>query len=284
MLTSILLNAGLLPLIVSAAIAFILRRFRSPISVVWPVAVAAGFLTSQFVLRGQNGLAESLLTFLQPPEAIDWLPHIVLLALGVSIVMHLAPANRGLSIAMAAALCIAAPVRLLSGNVAVHWSMLEKLAWLSLLAAVLGAVWILLATDDEARPAFVRVPLLIAVAVGTAIVVTQSGVLVYGESCAALGAALSGTALVFAFRAHISSAGAAAAAGVITFTLGSLIILAHFFAALSVLNAALLFASLVATSVPLPAAVRSGSWWLPVATRVIACLLPLAAAVIGVLG
>ena len=91
MFTYALLYAGLLPLVASASVAFIMRRLRSPIPIAWPVAITGGFLTAQFTLRGQAGFSESVHTFFQPHEAVDWLPHIVLLALGVSIVMYLAP-------------------------------------------------------------------------------------------------------------------------------------------------------------------------------------------------
>src|SRR6478735_9930932 len=184
-----LLYAALLPLIASAAIAFVMRRMRSPVQIVWPVAITGGFLAGQFALRGQSGLSESLQTFFGPHEAVDWLPHIVLLALGVSIVMYLAPAQRPRLIVLAVALCLAAPLRLLSGNLAQHWSIPGKVAVLASLAALLGIIWLLLASNDNEQPAILRVPLLILVSVGTAIIVTQSGVLIYGLSSAALGAA-----------------------------------------------------------------------------------------------
>jgi hypothetical protein len=282
MLTNVILYAALLPLVTSAAIAFILRQMRAPLPVIWPVAITGGFLAAQFALRGQAGLLESLHTFLEPHEAVDWLPHIVLLALGVSILMYLAPAQRPRLIALAAALCLAAPVRLLSGNVVQHWSILGKVAVLVSLAAIFGLVWLLLALDDNEQPAILRVPLLILVAVGTAIVVTQSGAFIYGLSCAALGAAVTGAALIFAFRGIASSSGAAAAAGIITFTLGTLIILGHFYAELSTTNAALLLLSLIATAAPLPALLRTGPRWQRNTARIIFCLLPLAMAVAGV--
>jgi len=282
MLINTLLYAALLPLVASAAIAFVMRRMRSPLQIVWPVAITGGFLAAQFALRGQSGFSESLHTFLQPHEAIDWLPHIVLLALGVTIVIYLAPTQRPRLIALAAALCFAVPVRLLSGNLAQHWSILGKAAVLVSLAAALGIVWLLLAVNDEGQPAIVRVPLLILVAVGTAIVMAQSGVLIYGLSSAALGAAITGTALVFAFRGSASSSGAAATAGIITFTLGNLIILGHFYSELSTTSAALLLFSLVATAVPLPALLRSGPTWQRNTARTACCLFPLAIAVVGV--
>jgi hypothetical protein len=282
MLTNAILYAALLPLAVSAAIAFILRQMRSPLPVIWPVAITGGFLAAQFALRGQTGFFESLRTFVEPHEAVDWLPHVVLLALGASTVIYLAPAQRPRLIALAAALCVAVPVRLLSGNLAQHWSIIGKVVVLVSLATVFGLVWLLLAINDSERPAILRVALLILVTVGTANVVTQSGAFVYGLSCAALGAAIAGVVLVFAFRGVASSSGAAASAGVIAFTLGSLIILGHFYAELNTTNAALLLLSLTATAVPLPAMLRTGPAWQLNTTRAIFCLLPLTMAVVGV--
>src|SRR4051794_20483625 len=195
MLTNAILYAALLPLVISAAIAFSMRRMRSPLPVIWPVAITGGFLAAQFALRGQSGFFESLHTFFEPHEAVDWLPHIVLLALGVSIVMYLAPAQRPRLIALAAALCLAAPVRLLSGNLAQHWSIVGKVAVLISLAAIFGLVWLMLAFNDKKQAAILRLPLLILVAVGTAIVVTQSGAFMYGLSSAAVGAAITGAAI-----------------------------------------------------------------------------------------
>lgn len=273
--------ASLLPLVVSAAVAFVARRLRVPVQLVWPLSVACGFLAAQFTLRGHTGFTESLATVFQPHEAVDWLPHIVLLALGVSALMIALPSHRPWLIAAAAALCLAAPVRLLSGNLAQHWIVAEKLGVLLALTISLATVWSLLAASDGERPVAGRAPLLILVAIGVAIVVTQSGALMYGLSAAALGAAVTGTALILAVRTSAPSSTVAAAAGIITFALGGLIILAHFYAELSATSAALLLFSLVATGVPLPM-LLSSSTWQRAAARLVLCVLPLAVALAGV--
>jgi hypothetical protein len=290
MLTNALLYAGLLPLAVSAAIAFIMRQFRYPPQIAWSVATTVGFLIAQFALRSQSGLDVSLHTFIQPHEALDWLPHIVLLALGVGIVMHLAPAHRPSLIALGAALCLAAPARLLSGNLAQHWSIPGKFAVLISLAAALGIVWALMASTGDKRPATLSAILQILVAVGTAIAVTLSGALTYGLACGALAAAITGSTLALLGATGSASAsrrpadpGTAAASGILTFTLGSLIILSHFYAELSTINAGLLFLSLTATAAPLPALVRRGPAWQQTSVRLICCLIPLAMAVGSVL-
>jgi hypothetical protein len=254
------------------------------VQIAWPIAIAAGFLVAQITLRADAGYAASLRTFLEPHDAIDWLPHIVLLALGVSIVMYLAPSRRGLLYFLAFALCLAAPVRLLSGNIASHWSPLVKLAWLAVLTAMLGATWLFLAPDDDANSPPFRVPLLVFVAVGIAMVLTQSGVLTYGMSAAALGAAICGAGVACGFRKSACNSGAAASAGVITLVFGSLIILTHFFAELSLLNAALVLVALVATAVPLPDFTRTGAAWRQIAARVVLCTVPIILAAISVIG
>jgi hypothetical protein len=75
------------------------------------------------------------------------------------------------------------------------------------------------------------------------------------------------------------SNGLTGAAGIITFSLGSLILLGHFFAELSVANAVLLFAALAAAGTPLPAALCRRPAWQQLAVRTVACLLPLAIAI-----
>ncbi len=288
MFTALLLYAGLLPLVASAAIAFVMQRARAPSQIIWAVAPTGGFLAGQFTLR--NGFSDSFHSFLQPHEAVDWLPHVVLLALGVSVLMNSAPSQRRLVIVLGVALCVAAPVRFLSGNVAHHWTIVEKFAHLSLLATTLGALWLLLASKGDEQPSVLRVPLLILVAVGAAIVVTLSGVLVYGLSAGAVGAAITGTALASLaatgwtnVQQRFSFSGIQGTAGLIAFSLGSLIILGHFYSELSTLNAALLILSLAATAAPLPKFITSGPAWQSLVARTMLCVLLLAIAVVGVI-
>jgi hypothetical protein len=184
---------------------------------------------------------------------------------------------------LAAGLCLAAPVRLLSGNIASHWSPVEKLAWLGMLAAVLAATWLVLSTDDEAHATPIRVPLVVLLVVGIAVVLTKSGVFIYGESAAALGAAVSGVAIAIGWQRRSRNSGAAASAGVITLAAGSLIMLTHFFADLSLPNAALLLAALIATAIPLPPFVRIGAAWRHAIARAALCLAPMAVVLLVVI-
>ena len=187
---------------------------------------------------------------------------------------------------------------MLSGNVrlAGQWTALEKFAYLALLAATLGLTWLLLASGGKGRQSSARPFLLVIVTAATAVVLTLSGVFVYGQMCGALAAALAGTALArllgatrsaraasvplaLPVRTGFHSNGLTGAAGVITFSLGSLILLGHFFAELSALNALLLAVSLSAAGGPLPSAFLRRPAWQQLALRTAACLLPLALAI-----
>jgi hypothetical protein len=292
MLSNFVLYAGVLPLVASAAIAFVLRWLNCPARLTWPAAIAGGIVVARFAVQSQTGVGNALQSLFQPHEAIDWLPLVVLLVLGVSILMHLTrPQRRRRVLALAAGLSFAVPVRLLSGNVRVtHWSLPEKAAYLSSLAVILASIWFLLSTEVDEKETTVRVPLVILLAVGTAITVIQSGALIYGLTAAAVAASISGAALAFLLPEDRWDGGAipirgyrgiSGAAGVLTFSLGSLILLGHFYAELSAVNAALLFLSLAATAAPLPAAIRGGPVWRQLVVRSAACLVPLGIAVVN---
>ena len=266
MLTTTLLLAGLLPFAASVAIALVLRQLRVSPPAVWAWGIATGFIVGMVALKSPAGFSAALRSIAVPHEAADWLPIIVLLVLGTSLLfLSLPPSRLRLVIALAVMQSIAIPLRLLSGNVRLthnQWSPLEKVTYLLLLAATLGLVWRLLAANSEERQPLLRPPFLLIVAVGTAAVLALSGVLIYGQYCGAIAAALTGTALACIFsapwlyllgchwlrqcRTRFAFAGLSGAAGVLTFSLGSLIILGYFFASLSVTNAVLLFISLAA--------------------------------------
>jgi hypothetical protein len=299
MLTSVLLYAGFVPFIVAAVSAFILQRAKIAPRTIWPVAYTAGFLAGQLAITSEAGLSATLFRFIRPLEAADWLPLIVLLALGVTTVnQFVSPIDRWRTAALAATFSLAVPIRLLSGNVRLtqQWSILEKLLYLLLMAGTLRAVWFVLATDKDDEPAVLRPILLTLLAIGAAIVITQSGALMTGQSCGAVAAAIAGTALpctLLPIRSRSGATGSAnalqqaatngiaGAAGVITFSLGSLILLGYFYAYVSIVNAVLLFLSLAATSVPLPRAIRYRQLWQQMAARSLVCLLPLLIAAIS---
>lgn len=292
MFTATLIYAGLLPLAASAVMTLALSRSRVSPQATWACGTAFGFVIGQFGLKSQSaGFAAAARSFVQPHEGVDWLPLIVVLALGLSILLMSSqqrPRWRR-TVALATVLAIAVPLRLLSGNVrlAGQWSAVEKLAYLTLLAATLGLIWLLLASRGDKEQSPVRLLFVVVVAVGTAVVLTLSGVLVYGQTCGAVAAALVGTAIAgFSGATGTASAsrrrlppGFNSAAGIITFTLGSLIILGRFYAELSALNAAMLFVSLAAAGAPCPNVVQHVPAWQQLAVRTVLCLTPLTIAI-----
>jgi hypothetical protein len=290
------LYAGVVPFVAAAIVAFVLARAGAIPRVFWPIGTGLGFITGYLALKGQHGIGAALSSITQPHESADWLPIVVLLATGISLAF-VQPTPRWLAVALAALLVLAVPLRLLCGNVRLdgEWSALQKVIYLGLLASALGVVWIVLAYNRNVQPAWGRLCLVLIDAVGTAVALTISGVLVYGQACGALTAALGGTAvasLVSRWRtrqptgetkgsqpAPSPSSGFPDAAGIVTFTLGSFILLGHFRADLSVTSALLLFVSLAAAGAPLFDSLLRNSAWQRVAVRSIACLIPLAIAV-----
>jgi hypothetical protein len=290
------LYAGVVPFVVAAIIAFVAAQMRAAPRVYWPLSTGLGFIAGYVALKNQSGFLAAISSITHPHESADWLPLIVLLATGVSL-LFAQPAYRWVAVALGALLVLAVPLRLLCGNVRLNgeWSVLQKFMYLSLLASMFGVVWILLAYNRSVQPALARLWLVLIDAVGTAVALTISGVLVYGQACGALAAALAGTALASivthwrtrpalakltaTYPANSPNAGLPDAAGIITFSLGSFIILGHFRADLSATSVLLLFVSLAAAGAPLFDGVLRSPVWQQVVVRTIACLIPLAIAV-----
>jgi len=135
--------------------------------------------------------------------------------------------------------------------------------------------------------------LVMIVAIASAVVLTLSGVLVYGQLCGVIAASLAGTAVAFVVAKlgePSSQEGSSAldgiygAAGVVTFSLGSLILLGRFFAELSTTNAILLLLALAAAGSPLPFAAFRQPGWRQLFARTVLCCVPLAVAISRVVG
>lgn len=312
-LQSTLIYAGLLPLIASAAVTFALRWPQVSPRAIWASAVAGGFIVGLVGLKSEQGFVLALRSFAQPQEAAYWLPILVLLALGANLVLIAAPrSGRWFASALAGFLTIAATLRLLSGYAGFtynHWSAAGKLGCLALFTGTLGLLWTLLASKgDIAQKSPERQPLLVLVAVGMAVVLTLSGVFVYGEYCGAIAASITGAALACTVLGATGSPGlslskpasaslgpstnsvgvfddfdaVSGAAGVLTFSLGGLIILGYFFASLTATNMVLLFISLAAAGTAFPAVLNNRPAWQRLATRSVLCLVPLAIAIASV--
>jgi hypothetical protein len=181
---------------------------------------------------------------------------------------------RRLAVALAAILIDALPLRLLAGSVYVtrDWSLLETLIHVMLLAATFGLSWVLLAAARESDQPRTRSAMLIVVAAGMAISMALSAGLANGELCGVAAAALTGAWFVSGAR------GLSGASGVLTVSLCSLVMLSHFYAQLTPINASLLLASLVFGGGRLPDVVSTWQPWQQVAVRTGLCLAPLALA------
>jgi hypothetical protein len=266
------LLAGVLPLLIAAAVALALRRMRVRAPACWAAGVGVAYVVGQIGLASRRGFARGLQTLLAPREASDWLPHAVLLAMGVAILAAYAPRAWRLGIvALSAALAIGLPLRLLAGHLAQQWSALEKISHLALLAATLGLVWLLLAAardDDFPR---LRQVLLVVAALGAAAAITLAGSFTLGRLCGVVAAALAGAALV-------APRGVAGAAGVVAVSLGGLIILGLFYAQLHPAAAALLVVSIVAAAGRLPEALATWPPWQRAVLRTGLCVVPLTVA------
>jgi len=273
MLLNEVIYVAVAPLLVAALAAFARRWVQAPPTIAWATGVALGYIAGQFALASRAGVGHAFSSLINPHEASHWLPLAVLLALGVTLLATYAPRSwRNGIIGLGTLLSVAVPARLLAGHIAQQWSVLEKFSHLVLLSATLGLVWLLLASTRDERQPRLRQVLLVLVATGAAIVTTQSGSFTYGRHCGIVAAALTGVAIV-------SPRGVSGAAGVLTFTLGSLVILSCFYAELSPLNAALLFISIIAAAGRLPEVVLMGPAWRQIAVRTALSLVPLALAI-----
>jgi hypothetical protein len=267
-----LLYVAFIPLAVAASLTLLAKPARLNPTLTWATAVALAYVTGQIGLALRAG--DSLAQLLRPHEAVDWLPFAVLAALGVTTVTSMtAHPWRRLAIGLAVALTIALPLRLLHGSAYdLQWTLAEKLTHIALLAAALGLTWLLLASPREDDHPRLRPILLIVVVSTAAVIVSLSGVFVYGELCGVLAAALTG-----AFLASRSPC-AAGSAGVVTFSLGSLILLAYFYAELTATNAALLLLATWAAAGPMPPFLQSSRAWQNASLRTLLTLVPLAIA------
>lgn len=300
-----LLWVGFVPLLGAAITMFVSRRLNLRPRAAWAASVAGGYLVGQLGLMSRaGGVAAAMTAIVVPHEARDWLPWAVALAAGATVwVVEAGQPSRWIGHLLAIVVTLAAPTRLLGGSVylATRWSAGEKIVYLALLASMLGLVWWLLETvDDDNRP-LLRSLLLIYVAVGTAVAVTLSGSFAYGELCGLVAAALTGALLAnvalggtgtagtrsrsalaepAAHESAVPENGLGGAAGVVTMSLGSLILLGYFYAELSSLNALLLAVALVAAGGWLPTLGLADSGWRVVA-RVALCVMPMALAVAG---
>jgi hypothetical protein len=294
MLLNTLVYVAILPFAVATIASLIARRWRMPPGCDWAIAVALGFVAGQLGLWSSESLS-ALGQLVAPLEAVHWLPHAVLIAGGIALLSTGdRPSFRAASLTLAGALAIGLPLRLLANSAyTLRWTTAEKLAFIALLSATIALTWLVLGTAGQREHSRLRPLLLIVVAAGAAVVIALSGVFAYGQLCGVVAAAISGaTVSAVADDTHFpriripfvplrtapSPWRVASAAGVITCSLGGLIVLAGFYGELSPLNATLLFLSLLAAGGRLPRFVAALPARSRGAVRIAFCLLPLAIA------
>jgi hypothetical protein len=192
--------------------------------------------------------------------------------MGVTILAVYAPRRwRQPVLVLAALLAVGVPARLLAGHLAQQWSALEKASHLALLAATLALIWLLLASARDDELPRLRQVLLVIASLGAAIATTLSGSFTIGRLCGIVAAAVTGTALV-------TPRGLSGAAGVVTLSLGGLILCGVFYARLNSANATLLLLSIAAAAGRLPEVVSTWPDRPRAALRAALCLTPLAIA------
>jgi hypothetical protein len=276
MILSEILHVAIIPAAVAAIATFIAQQVRIAQAAVWSIGIGLGYVAGQLALANRNAAPTSLWALLTPREAVEWLPYAVLIAIGISMAASFAGKRwRAPLLALSAIFCLGLPIRLLAGSAySIRWALVEKVIYLGVIAATLAAIWTILATASPGQQPRLRPALLAVVACVSAVACVLSGVFVYGELCGVLVAAIAGTYLV------CGDHNLEGAAGVITFSLGTLIVLSYFYAQLNMLNAALLLLATCVGAGRLPTFVTSRSARQQIAIRTALTLLPLAAVLV----
>jgi len=145
MLTTTLIYAGLIPFAAALIVALMVRWLGVSAPATWAWGTALGFITGQVALERQLGVVGAVRLFAHPHEAKDWLPLIVLIALGSSLLLIGASGGRRrFALLIAALVTIAVPLRLLGGNTRLDdvWNVFDKFVYAALLAGTLATIWV----------------------------------------------------------------------------------------------------------------------------------------------
>jgi hypothetical protein len=249
-----ILLGGVLPGVIAvAALAGVWKLTKNAASS-WRTAAVVSFLVGLWALDAQGvGVIGAISKSMRITEARDFLPLVVLLAVIPDAVA--AGGRRGAIVGwvLRAGLCAFMPWRLLWGTRYLPkvapppnfdmgaWSPLEAVLWIGGVAAALLAVWSLVRAENTESPRL-RSLLAVLVAFAASTTVALSGSLTLGQLMGVLVATLTGCALV-AWWMKVGR-GPDAAAGPIVIAFGSVLDLAHFFAELKLVYAALLVVGL----------------------------------------
>ena len=216
----LLLQSVLAPAAVCAALLLLLARVRSDWSA--PVAIAGGFLASMAATYHAQWS-------FPPHQALDWMPLVLLAALGAIVVERRGAAAGRLLLSALTATVVALPA---FGSAGV----LKTLVVIAVMALLMTVAWTALAASSRRAAA----PLALTVAAGAAglaLMIDASQLL--GQLCGALGVAIGVGGLL---RRPFG----AAAAGTAVLLLGALLGYAFIYAGFGMLLVALLVAALLA--------------------------------------
>lgn len=201
-----LVLGGLAPL-VAAAIAFAVAWFATRrAGAAWSAGVVVGYAAGALGLAARgSGLAAAAGRLVRPVESQDWLPLIALAAATPMLAAALAH-RRWVELPLAAAICLAAPARLLWGKYRSSQQLRDAgfatdaitpagaAVVLAAIAAGTVLAWILWRRADGQSLARTRSLLAIVALTGAAAVVALTGSLVLGQACGVLAASLGGCA------------------------------------------------------------------------------------------
>jgi len=276
---------ALVPCGVAAATMFVCRRLGLVPHTAWVTSVGAALVIGQMALTAPAGATSAIGRLFQPHEAIDWLPWLVLLAVGISIVSEYVPHLTGWRpIALVLIFSAAATARLLAGSVHVtsRFSSLEKFGVLVLWSSVFTLLWRLFDAGRASGQPLLRGGLLIITTLGLAAAVALPSTFVYGGIYLVIAGTIAGALLgCIAMRSaadFLSALDPSGAAAPLATILGGILLLCRYYGGLSLLDTLLAAVALAAAVGPMPK-----SWPTPplarAALRTASCLIPLAIAV-----
>ncbi len=217
----------------------------------WRTAVVASFLVGMWALDAIGvGVLAAIAKALRIQEAKDFLTLLVILGVFPDALASYGKQGRIIAWLLRIGLCLFLPWRLLAGSIYLPkatavpnpfntsaWSTAEAIYWLGGIAIVLIGLWaIFIAARDHAPR--LRSALTAMVAFAAAVTLTLSGSITYGQLMGVLTATLAGSTIASAFGKL--ERGPDAAAGPILMAFAGVLVLAHFFAELKLLYAALL--------------------------------------------
>jgi hypothetical protein len=245
-----MLLGGILPGLVAVGMLAIVWKLTHNAASSWRTAVVVSFLVGLWALDAQGvGIVGAISKSMRITEARDFLPLMVILAVLPDAIAATNKQGAMIGWVLRAVLCVFLPWRLLAGTKYLPkvapppnfdtgaWSTMEAVLWLGGAAAGLLACWSLVRAESTEQPKLRSVLAAITAFVASA-TIAMSGSITYGQLMGVLVATLTGCTL--AARWWKLERGPDAAAGPIVIAFCGVLTLAHFFAELKLICAALL--------------------------------------------